>query len=194
MARRDPTQDTPILEQMLGEARREQDELIREFVHQHARALEVLAARLVGRADAEDVAQDAFVNLVKWVQTTPVDEAMACLRSEDGLLKLMCKMTWCRAYDHLRRRKDELAGDGEQLERTVEDRSGVCSQVALDVKRVERAYRRLPPAQRIAHVLHHYYGFTDADLEATLGITKANARTLVCRANLALKAAMEITQ
>ena len=193
MARRDPTQDTPILEQMLGEVRREQGELIREFVHQHARALNVLAARLVGRADAEDVAQDAFVNLAKWIQTTPLDEAMACLRSDDGLLKLMCKMTSCRAYDHLRRRRDELAGDGEQIERT-EDRSRVCSQVALDVKRVERAYRMLPPTQRIAHVLHHYYGFTDADLEATLGITKANARTLVWRANLALKGAMEITQ
>jgi len=64
--------------------------------------------------------------------------------------------------------------------------------IAVDIERLERAYATLPPAQRIAHVLHHYYGFTDADFEATLGLTRTNSRTLVHRAHLALKRAMEM--
>ncbi|HEY6176831.1 MAG TPA: hypothetical protein VIX73_20385 [Kofleriaceae bacterium] len=159
-----------------GEVRRERASLVRQLVHDYRTQLLVLAARLVGCDDAAAVAQEAFVRLAQRIARRPLPEVLALLRSPPDLRKLMYRITVCRAFEHLRRRSGHslaapLPGD--------------------DVERLEAAYASLSPMQRIAHVLHYYYGFTSADFKLTLGISKANSRTLVCRANRALKRAME---
>lgn len=105
----------------------------------------------------------------------------------------MCRITACRAFEHLRRREiPSGASHGDRAEIEVVDVSMPQRlHTTLDVERVERAYASLSAMQRIAHVLHYYYGFTDTDFQLTLGISKTNSRSLVSRANRALRRALE---
>jgi len=172
--------------------RREQGHLVEQLARQHADTLFVLAARLVGRSDAGDVAQEAFISLTRWIMRKPVSEAKALLGTPDDLRKFMFRITACRAYDFWRTRScwEELPIDDER--EAIPDEALREPHTAIELGRLERAYAALPLAQRVAHVLHHYYGFTDTDFEATLGFSKTNSRTLVCRANRALRRAMEM--
>lgn len=115
------------------------------------------------------------------------------LDDPESMRKFMCKITSCRAYDLWRRRsRAEVATSADaDVELAADDRTAPDPRMAVEIARLERAYATLPPAQRIAHVLHHYYGFTDADLENELGFTRTNSRTLIRRANLALQRATE---
>ena len=174
--------------------RGEQSRLVRQFVLEYRTQLLLLAARMVGRQHAEDVAQEAFVRLAERIARRPLPEVMALLRSPTDLRRLMYRITACRAFEHLRRSRPWAsaapAGD-DDLEPFADD-TAQRLQATLDAARVERAYGSLTPMQRIAHVLHYYYGFTDSDFKHTLGISKTNSRTLVSRANRALQRALEI--
>ena len=105
----------------------------------------------------------------------------------------MCRITACRAFEHLRRRENltGASNDGRAEIEVVDVSMSQRLHTTLDVERVERAYASLSPMQRIAHVLHYYYGFTDADFQLTLGISRTNSRALVSRANRALRRALE---
>jgi RNA polymerase sigma factor (sigma-70 family) len=173
--------------------RQEQATLLQQFVREYRRQLLTMATRMVGRTYAEDVAQEAFVRLAERIERRPLPEVMALLRSPTDLRKLMCRITACRAYEHLRRRAAMMVvPDDDRGEIEVVDVSAQQGMhTTLDVERVERAYASLTATQRIAHVLHYYYGFTDTDFQLTLGISKTNSRTLVSRANRALRRALE---
>lgn len=160
--------------------REEQECLIQQFARDHGPPLIRLAARMVGSGSAEDIAHEAFVRLAKRIEEWPLDQVRELLRSPSDLRRLMSRIIACRAYELLRRRQsradratdggDETDDDGDLLERAL------CG---------------LPPMQRIAHVLHHHCGLSDAELAATLGISNMAGRSLVHRATRALKRAME---
>jgi RNA polymerase sigma factor (sigma-70 family) len=173
--------------------REEQASLLQQFVREYRRQLLTMATRMVGRTYAEDVAQEAFVRLAERIERRPLPEVMALLRSPTDLRKLMCRITACRAFEHLSRRERlTSASNDDRAEIEVVDVSMTQRlHTTLDVERVKRAYASLSPMQRIAHVLHYYYGFTDTDFQLTLGISKTNSRTLVSRANRALRRALE---
>lgn len=173
--------------------REAQSNLLHQFVREYGRPLLTMATRMVGRTHAEDVAQEAFVRLAERIEHRPLPEVVALLRSPTDLRKLMYRITACRAFEHLRRREN-LTGASNDDRAEIEAVDVSVSQrlhTTLDVERVERAYASLSPMQRIAHVLHDHYGFTDTDFQLTLGISKTNSRTLVSRANRALRRALE---
>src|SRR5215467_1528393 len=124
--------------------RREQANLIRRFVHDHAPALHLLAARLGGREEAMTVAQEAIANLAQRIWMMPRREAMELVTDPERLWCLICKLIGCRAYDHLKKRPPNRE---------------------CDVDRVQLAHDLLSPAERVIYILHHYYGFTDSDFE-----------------------------
>lgn len=180
-------------EQELMHHEQEQGQLVRGFVHEHSRWLRSLAARFVGRNHADDVAQNAFLSLVTWIRTNPPQDVMSLLRDPTQLRKFMSTLTARRAYDLLRReqrRRDQLTDDGAPRE--PDAGTVMTGPHAGDIARVERAYAGLSPLQRIAHILYHYYELDHADVATVLEISVTNCRTLVCRANRALKRAMEI--
>ena len=175
----------------------ERDSLFHRFVQGHAGWLRRLATRLVGRNDGDDVAQEALVSFMKWSRTHPLQQVLELLRSAEQSKALVYTIAARRAYEHLRRRerrRDHPTVDGAEIERGTSEPAMPRLGVRADLDRLEAAYAALSPMQRIAHVLHHHYGFTDAELAETLGTSKTNSRTLVCRANRALKSAMEMKQ
>jgi RNA polymerase sigma factor (sigma-70 family) len=173
-----------------SEAARQKELLFTQFVHRGARTLLRLAARLVGPNDAEDVTQRAFEKLARRVQAQSLEEVTTLFNAHEDLLRLMCRITVCRAYEHLRRKRPILADDGAEIENRGDDTS-VRSFTSLDVLRLEQACKELPPLWRIVLILHHFYGYTDAELAKILGIKKATIRSHIHRAKDALKRAME---
>lgn len=193
--RQDPTKGVlvQILERRLETLRSEHKQLVWELARRHAPALRVLATRLVGSGEADDIAQEAFLSLARWVQARPASEIKALLDSTNGVQRLLVRFTSCRAYDLLRQRahrREQLTASGEESELRGSTAAALPQYLAVEIARLERAYAALPPAQRVVHVLHHFYGFTDSDFEETLGLSKANSRTLAHRARMQLKAAM----
>jgi len=160
--------------------REEQECLIQQFARDHGPALIRLAARMVGSDGAEDIAHEAFVRLAKRIEEWPPPRVRELLRSYDDLRLLMYQIMACRAYELLRRRRSRTDRPADGGGETDDDGD-----------RLERALRSLPPMQRIAHVLHHHCGFSDAELAATLGISRMTSRSLVYRATRTLKRAME---
>jgi hypothetical protein len=59
------------------------------------------------------------------------------------------------------------------LDLTIPAPPGVAPELAMDLG---RAFDRLPAAQRIAVVLHHYAGYSIDDAAALLGVPQGKAR------------------
>jgi RNA polymerase sigma-70 factor (ECF subfamily) len=57
--------------------------------------------------------------------------------------------------------------------------------------RLERGFRRLAPEQRAILVLHHFEGYTPAEIAETLGIPPGTARSRLFNAHRAMRAAMD---
>lgn len=190
-----PDDTIHLLEVQLERARREQTRLVEYLAHHHAGALRKMAARMFGRDHGDDIAQNAFFSLQKRLTTCPLTEARELLESPAKLQNLMCRITVFRGYDFLRERgrHGELVTEPSEIEDTVDSATWSHPETAIALRRLAEAYDSLPRPQRVAHILHHYYGFTDTDFE-TLGLSKTNSRTLVYRANRKLKRAMEVNE
>lgn len=169
---------------------REIERLIQQLVDEHGRTILMLAVRLVGRADCEDVAQDALLQLLRWIRTRPPSDVLALVRTPNAMLRLVSRLVAVQAYNRLRqRRRPSVLKVRESV--TSEPTARLPTEQSGDiVERLERAYATLPPMQRIAHVLHYYYGFTDVELASMLETSAANSRSLVCRATRTLRLAI----
>jgi RNA polymerase sigma-70 factor (ECF subfamily) len=60
-----------------------------------------------------------------------------------------------------------------------------------DREQLERAFNRLTPEQRAVVVLHHYSGFSAAEIAEMLGIPAGTARSRLYYATEAMRAALE---
>ena len=150
-----------------ADARLQQVQAIRRFVHDRARALHVLAARLVGPRDAATLACEAISHLGLRVRQQSPEETRAT--SPDQLWRLTCMSMAYAAYDHLGQKRAGSERDGDPL---------------------ERAHQALSPAERILYVFHYYYRFSDRDFEEMFHLSKVQSRRLVYRALGKLKRAM----
>ena len=56
---------------------------------------------------------------------------------------------------------------------------------------LERGFRRLPPEQRAILTLHHFVGYSPAEIAETLGIPAGTARSRLHHAHRAMRAALE---
>jgi len=167
---------------------------IEQFLRRELKWCHMMAGRMVGWGDNEDVVQDASIDLLRYIRRMPRSESAKALASDESLRALMSTITSRRAFDLLRkrqRRKEHVTADGASVERG-DDSSMQRSQAALDVDRLERVYREMRPIQRIVHVLHHFYGFTARDCAKALSLKESNVDTLIGRATEMLMQAMEM--
>src|SRR3954465_4429945 len=117
------TPDSVIKRPGAPSLRQEQATLLQQFVREYGRQLLTMATRMVGWSYAEDVAQEAFVRLAERIERRPLPEGMALLRSPTDLRKLMCRITACRAFEHLRRRESPAGAPDDRAEIEVIDDS-----------------------------------------------------------------------
>ena len=141
-----------------------------------------LAGRLLGDvAEAEDVAQEAFLRIWKQASRWRPGEA----RFDTWLHRVALNL----CYDRLRRRRElafadppDRADDGPGPDRGL--------QAADTGRRVGAALQSLPDRQREAIVLCHYQELGNIEAAAAMGVSVEALESLLGRGRRALRAAL----
>ena len=157
------------------------DRAVTELYSLHYRALVRLAALLVrDTPTAEEVVQDAFVAMHGgWQRLRDTEKALAYLR----------QAVVNRARSVLRHR---MVVDKNMQAAPPDMPSAEHGAFALlERSAVVAALRNLPGRQREAIVLRYYADLSEADIAATMGISRGAVKSHTARAMSSLKAALE---
>lgn len=153
------------------------------IVARHLPRLVGYAWRLTGtRAEAEDVAQECFVRLVR--------KAPEWRPGEASLATWLHRVATNQCIDR-HRRGTPAALDDIDPELIATPGAGAVDR-AIDVTRtVRRALAALPERQRAAVVLAHYQGFANPEVARILGVSVEAVESLLARGRRALKKDIE---
>ena len=148
------------------------------LVLMHEARVRSFLARVVGRADAEDVAQEAFVRA--WL-ALPRRRLQA--RFEPWLLAI----AWNVALDYLKRTRRAAARDlAWHAVSEVEDRPAGTARIE-----VERALARLSVGERAALVLTEGHGWSQSEAAGILGMQLGTLKSAALRAKRKVLAAID---
>ena len=155
---------------------------VRAIVGRKLPRLMSLAQRMLGdAAEAEDVAQEAFLRI--WKQAP---------RWRPGQAKFdtwLHRVTLNLCYDRLRRRREVVTDEPPEQVDTgpAPDRGLEARDVGL---RVSKALGALPDRQREAIVLCHYQELGNIEAAAVMGVSVEALESLLGRGRRALRAAL----
>src|ERR1700674_4993963 len=159
-----------------------------EFLYKlHGRRVYALCLRMVGNpADAEDLMQEAFLQLFRKIGT---------FRGESGFSTWLHRMTVNVVL--MRLRKKSLPTDS--LEETLEpdaENSGPKRDVgapdlrlsgAVDRVNLERSIEKLPPGYRTVFVLHDVQGYEHNEIADIMGCSVGNSKSQLHKARTRLR-------
>ncbi len=159
---------------LIARSQQQDHEAFGQLVDRHASVIVNLAYRMVGnRADAEDLAQDAFLAAFKALSTFRADSKFSTWLYRIAANK--CK-DWLRAkHPPAVELDDNEALAAHVVEPHTPERLLSQQQVA---QQLDEAIQRLPPLYREAFVLKHIEGLSYEDMQDLLGV---NADTLKMR-------------
>jgi RNA polymerase sigma-70 factor (ECF subfamily) len=168
---------TPVAE-LVRAARRGDAAATEQLIARHLRAAYAVALAVLGRpADAEDVAQDAFL-----VAIERLDECRDPARFSGWLVQIVRN----RALHAVEKRKlrDPVDHEGEIVAHVP------ASDVVLRGQLLA-ALATLTPVQREVVLLHDLDGWTHAEIADALGLSETNCRQHLFSARRALRARLE---
>jgi len=149
--------------------------------------------RLVGEAEAEDVAQEAFVK---------ISRSLGSFRGESRLSTWIYRIATNTAMDHLRRpsiKHSLRQGDGSADDGEADDDVAVDGAPLLDTLLIRKDMNEcirglvndLPENYRAVLVLADLEGFTNAETGEVLGLPLDTVKIRLHRARLQLKKSMD---
>ncbi|MGI8760206.1 MAG: RNA polymerase sigma factor [Jatrophihabitantaceae bacterium] len=132
--------------------------------------------------DAQDVAQESLVAV--W-------QHLSGFRMDSSFSTWLYRIVSRTALNRLARAR--RADTGADLDQVVDQAAGPADRVASQqtVDAVTAAVATLPPAQRVAVVLHHFEGLPYAQVAAITGATIPAVRSHLFRARRTLAATLE---
>jgi RNA polymerase sigma-70 factor (ECF subfamily) len=167
---------TPVAE-LVERARRGEPAAFDELVRRHLRAAYAVALAVLQRpADAEDIAQDAFL-----VALERLDECRDPARFSGWLVQIVRN----RALHALEKRTRRDATDEVEVAVTA-----LGGDVVLRAQLLA-ALRTLTEVQRTIVLLHDLDDWTHAEIADALGLSETNCRQHLFTARRALRAALE---
>ena len=150
-----------------------------EEIHsRHRRFIYALALRLTGNeADAEDLTQDSFVSVLRWVGS---------FRGESSFTTWLYRVVVNQARMRVRYRskRPEVQMDDAEL---PERGRGVSTNSVIDQLAIEKAMRRLPPGYRAAFILHDIEGHNHEEVARRMGWKAGTSKSQLHRARLGLR-------
>jgi len=163
--------------ELVMRARRGDGAAYGELVRRHMRAAYAVALAVLGRpADADDIAQDAFVTALERLR-----DCREPARFSGWLLQIVRN----RALNALEKRKLR-----EPSDEVVAGAPAAAGDVVLRA-RLLAALATLTEVQREIVLLHDLDGWTHAELADALGLSEVNCRQHLFTARRALRAALE---
>ena len=142
--------------------------------------------------DAEDVAQEVFIQVFRSVQN---------FKAESKLSTWIYRITTTRALDLLRSRKSKkrfgiiqrLFGEGNEPEMEIPDfnHPGVALDRKENAARLFKAIGQLPENQKIVFTLHKLEGLSYQEVSEVMGTSVAAVESLLHRAKQNLKKILE---
>jgi RNA polymerase sigma-70 factor (ECF subfamily) len=148
------------------------------LVARHEARLRHFLARIVGPADADDLAQEAFVKA--WI-------ALPRYRADASFGAWLTGIGWRAALDHIRRAKRTQARDQHWHGETDQSVHGPGSAHV----ELERALAALSEQERAALVLTHGHGWSHGEAAQILGLPLGTLKSLAARAKAKARAAIE---
>jgi RNA polymerase sigma-70 factor (ECF subfamily) len=168
--------ETPVAE-LVKRARKGEPAAFDELVRRHLRAAYAVALAVLGRpADADDVAQDAFL-----VALEKLDDCRDPARFSGWLIQIVRN----RALHALKKRK--LRDPSDDVADAPSHTAG--GDVVLR-RQLLAALATLTPVQREVVLLHDLDEWTHAEIADALGLTETNCRQHLFTARRALRGAL----
>jgi RNA polymerase sigma-70 factor (ECF subfamily) len=142
-----------------------------------------LASRMLGdAAEAEDVAQEAFLRLWRQAPKWRFGEA----KVDTWLHRVSLNL----CYDRLRRRRERpVAEPPDQVDPALG--ADVELEMMQTSNQIQAALAELPPRQRDAILLHHYQELSNIDAAAVLGVSIDALESLLARGRRALRTRLQ---
>ncbi|TAN22464.1 MAG: RNA polymerase sigma factor [Acidobacteria bacterium] len=163
-----------------------------EFLyHMHKRRVYSLCLRMTGNtAEAEDLAQEAFLQLFRKIGT---------FRGESAFSTWLHRLSVNVVLMHLRRKNlpetpleefiEPAHEDGPKREIGARDQNLAGS---IDRVNLERAIERLPPGYRTIFVLHDMEGYEHNEIAAMMGCSIGNSKSQLHKARMKLRDLLQL--
>ena len=174
-------------ERVSGELARSRDELLEEFVQQHARLIYRIAyAVLRSHPDAEDATQETFLRVLRYGHR---------LEAVENPKTWLARIAWRVAVDRSRKRgrRQEVEFDEEApTEMSAETPAYEMVRSSQVSGWLEKLIAALPRKLRQPLILSTLEEMSPAEVAATLGISEAAVRSRVFRARRLLQERMTV--
>jgi RNA polymerase sigma-70 factor, ECF subfamily len=162
--------------QLVARSLKQDQEAFGQLIDRHASAIVNLAYRMIGdRAEAEDLAQEAFLAAYK---------ALGTFRADSKFSTWLYRIASNKCKDWLRVKRPGHGQQDVDIDETLDVQladgrtpEGLLSQQQV-AQELEQAIQRLPPLYREAFLLKHVEGLSYEEMEEILGV---NGDTLKMR-------------
>jgi RNA polymerase sigma-70 factor (ECF subfamily) len=152
------------------------------LVDRHLPGMVAVARRMLrDDAEAEDIAQDAFLRLWRSASSLEVTDA--------GVRPWLRRVVSNLCIDRVRGSARVTVTD-EVPEVPVAPRQQAALEAEETRKRVDAALKELPERQRLALTLFHYEGMSQIEIGRVMGISDEAVESLLARARRQLKTAL----
>lgn len=166
-----------------------------EFIYRmHSRRVYALCLRMVGNtAEAEDLAQEAFLQLFRKIQTFRGESAFSTwlhrLSVNVVLMKLRKKSLPETSLEEMTEPDEESAGPRKDVGSLDPTLVG-----SIDRLNLERAVDQLPPGYKQVFVLHDVQGYEHNEIAKMMGCSIGNSKSQLHKARLRLRELLQEAQ
>ncbi len=188
-----PTPTQPVEDDVLARAQAGDHQAFAELYARHKRRIYSLCLRMVNNvAEAEDLTQEAFLQLHRKIATFRGDSAFST-----WLHRLAVNVVLM----HLRKKGLALTSLDEAMEPTHDEGPGrsfgtpdLMLSGSIDRLALERAVADLPAGYRLIFVLHDIEGYEHNEIAAMLDCSIGNSKSQLHKARLKLRDALRTSQ
>ena len=153
----------------------------------HSRRVYAVCLRMVGNtAEAEDLTQDAFMQLYRKIGTFRGESAFSTwlhrLAVNVVLMKLRKKTLAATSLEESSDPEDESSGPRREI-----GAPDLLLTGSIDRVHLERAIEQLPPGYRQVFVLHDVQGFEHNEIAGLMGCSIGNSKSQLHKARMRLR-------
>lgn len=160
----------------------------------HSRRVYALCLRMVGNtAEAEDLAQEAFLQLFRKIQTFRGESAFSTwlhrLAVNVVLMRLRKKTLGGASLEELTEPDEESGAPGKDV-----GGPDLLLTGSIDRVNLQRAMDELPPGYKAAFMLHDIQGYEHNEIAEILGCSVGNSKSQLHKARMRLRELLQETQ